>query len=267
MDVLHDTRTVRPLDRFEYYVQAGAAAELAPVEISGREPRRLQAMMSSARVGDFAIEALNWAADTEITAHRTARLIRASDPECLRIFLSVHSGVRAEQAGSRVAFDARDIALYDLSCPWQATHPAGQVSMQTVMLTFPRALVPVTRAAIRPLTGTVMPRNLPGRSLIARFLISLARTAAGHQADPDLAGTLRECVTGLICERLGQPGGITPRTRPRGVAGPRSRRCLTGLLSGELIEDFVECLAVTWVCGRDYDCLGYEVQQFLGLWT
>lgn len=212
MYVLYDTRTVHPLDRYEY-ARAGAAAELAPVAICGRAPGHLLAVMSVAQIGDFAIEAVTWAADSEIVAHRTDRLIRACDPECYRVFLSVNGGVRMEQAGSQVPFRARDIALYDLSHPWKATHTTGPISMRVVMLTFPRALVPITRATVRPLVGTVIPRNLPGRSLIAEFLIGLTDTAAEEEAAPDLADVLRECAVGLIRQRLGQPNGITPRTR------------------------------------------------------
>ena len=211
MHVLYDTREVHPLDRFEH-ARAGAAAECAPVAIRGRAPVNLLAVMSTAQVGDFAIEAVTWGADSEIVAHRTDRLIRACDPECYRIFLAVNGGVRMEQAGSQVAFRARDIALYDLSQPWQTTHTTGPVPMRVVMLTFPRAVVPLTRATVAPLAGTVMPRSLPGRSLIARFLIGLAD--ADIDADePGLADALRECAVGLIHQRLGRPDGITPRTR------------------------------------------------------
>jgi AraC-like DNA-binding protein len=209
--VLCDTRMVHPLDRYEY-ARAGAAAELAPVAIRGRAPGDLLAMMSVAQIGDFAIEAVTWAADSEIVAHRTDRLIRACDPECYRVFLSVNGGVRMEQAGNQASFRARDIALYDLSHPWQATHTTGPVPMRIVMLTFPRALVPITRATVASLVGTLMPRNLPGRSLIARFLIGLTDTA--KQADDSgLADVLRECTVGLIRQRLDQPNGITPQTR------------------------------------------------------
>src|SRR5262245_28505106 len=214
MYVLYDTRTVHPLDRYEY-ARAGAAAELAPVAIRGRAPGDLLAVMSVAQIGDFAIEAVTWAADSELVAHRTDHLIRACDPECYRVFLSVNGGVRMEQAGNQVPFRARDIALYDLSRPWLATHTTGPVPMRLVMLTFPRALVPMPRATVAPLVGTLMPGNLSGRSLIARFLIGLTDTAATAEQDGDLdlADALRECTVGLIRQGLGQPGGITPRTR------------------------------------------------------
>jgi transcriptional regulator GlxA family with amidase domain len=80
------------------------------------------------------------------------------------------------------------------------------------MLSLPRTLVPVPRTAVRPLVGTLVPRALPGRSLIAEFLIGLVEPT-GPAPDPDLADVLRESVTGLIRAWLGQPSGISPHTR------------------------------------------------------
>ncbi|MDG4765574.1 AraC family transcriptional regulator [Solwaraspora sp. WMMD406] len=212
MYVLYDTRSVHPLDRYEH-VQAGVAAELAPVAIHGRAPGKLVAVMAVTEIGEFKIEAVTWAADTELAGHRTDRLIRVRDPECYRIFLSVNGGARMDQAGTQVLFRARDIALYDLSRPWQATHPTGPTSMQLVMLTFPRALIPMARAVVAPLVGTALPRSLPGRSLVAQFLIELAGTSVDQEDEPALAAALHECAVGLIRQRLSQPFGFTPRTR------------------------------------------------------
>jgi len=167
--------------------------------------------MSVVRAGDFEVAVLNWAADSELARRRTERLIRACDPGCYRIVLSIGGDVRIEQASNQTDFRAKDIALYDMSCPLQVTHPAGL--MRVVMLTFPRALVPIASDAVRPLIGTPIPRSLPGRSLIAQFLIGLTDTAAELADDPGLADVLYECVVGLIRQRLGQPNGITPRTR------------------------------------------------------
>src|SRR5262249_46659394 len=124
MHVLYDTQTVRPLDRYDYY-QAGAAAEVVPVAVHGRSPGHLLATMSVAQIGDFEIEAMTWAADSTVVTRRTERLIRAGDPECYRIGLSINGGIRLEQAGNQVSFRARDIALWDLSLPCQAMHPTG----------------------------------------------------------------------------------------------------------------------------------------------
>jgi AraC-like DNA-binding protein len=168
---------VHPLDRYEHY-RAGAAGELAPVSVHGRSPGRLLSMMSVATFGDVEIEVVTWAADSEVVAKRTARLIRARDPECYRIFLNVN---------------------------------AGLAPIRVVMLTLPRVLVPIDPAKIRPLVGTTMPRSLPGRTLVAEFLLELTGPAA--QDDPGLAEVLRECAVGLIRQHLGNPA-----LDPEGIA-------------------------------------------------
>lgn len=210
MRVLYDTRTVHPLDRYEYY-RVGAGSEIAPVLIPGRSPGSLLATMSVARVAEFEIEATSWAADTEGTTLRTHRMIRASDPECYRLCVSVNGGIGVAQAGNQVSLRARDIALFDTSRPWIARHMRQPVPMRLAMLTFPRALLSVAPAKVQPVVGTVIPRNLPGRDTIADFLIGLA-DAAGQPADTGLADALRDCVTGLVHQRLGLPNGITSQT-------------------------------------------------------
>jgi len=211
MDILYDTRTIHPLDRYDHY-QAGAGIELAPLTVHGRAPDHLLAVMSVAQIGDFEIEVLTWSADSEIVTRRTEHLIRACDPECYRILLSVSGKIRMEQAGHQADVHTRDIILYDMSHPSQATHSTGPGSMRLVMLTFPRALVPIPSTRVRPLIGTLIPRSMPGRSLIAQFLTGLTNIAQ-LTADPDLAQIFYECTVGLIRQRLGQPNGITPRTR------------------------------------------------------
>ncbi|HSV65803.1 MAG TPA: AraC family transcriptional regulator [Mycobacteriales bacterium] len=210
MHTLYDTRAVHPLDRYEYY-RAEAAAELAPVSVHGRSPGHLLAVMSVAKIGDFQIETFTWGADREVVVRRTEQLIRTSDPGWYRIFLSSTPGARAEQADHRVEFRARDIALYDVSLPWTATHLAGPTPMRVIMLTFPQALVPIDPATVRPLVGTLTPRNMPGRSLLAQLIIGLAEPTATD--DPGLAEVLRECVVELIRQRLGASTGITPHAR------------------------------------------------------
>jgi AraC-like DNA-binding protein len=211
MHVLYDTRTVRPHERYDYY-RAGAGIELAPVAVYGRAPGRLLSVMSIAQIGDFELEVVTWIADSEVVARRTERLIRACDPDCYRLFLNVGDDVRMEQAGHRVNFRARDIAVYDLSRPWRTAHVTRPGLMRVAMLTFPRSLVPITSAKVGPLMGTLMPRRLPGRSLVAQFLVGLA-DCTELAGEPGLAEVLYECTVGLIRQRLGLSNGVTSRTR------------------------------------------------------
>ncbi len=77
----YDTRTVHPLDRYDHY-REGAGSELAPFQVLGRRPDRMFVSMSASRCGDLTFESLVFAADSEIEVRRTARVVRASDPEC-----------------------------------------------------------------------------------------------------------------------------------------------------------------------------------------
>jgi AraC-like DNA-binding protein len=205
--MLYDTRNVHPLDRYDYY-RAGAAGEFAPVTVSGGAPGALFATMSVAQIGPFKVETVTWGADSELVARRTHRLIRACDPECYRLFVPANAGPQMEQAGNQVSFRARDVALYDLSRPWQATHRPTREPMRVIMLTFPRALVPISRATIEPVIGRLMPRAVPGRGLVAQFLVEVSETPANVDAE-----VLLECVVGLIRRRIGQQEGVSPRTR------------------------------------------------------
>jgi AraC-like DNA-binding protein len=205
--MLYDTRNVHPLDRYDYY-RAGAAGEFAPVMVSGGAPGALFATMTVAQIGPFKVETVTWAADSDVVARRTPRLIRACDPECYRLFVPANAGPQMEQAGNQVLFRPRDVALYDLSRPWQATHRATLEPMRVIMLTFPRSLVPISRATIEPAIGRVVPRAVPGRSLLAQFLVEATEEPADIDAD-----VLRDCVVGLIRRRLGQQDQVSPQTR------------------------------------------------------
>lgn len=211
MRVLYDTTSVKPLDRYDYY-RAASATELAPVGVDGRAPGRLLAAMSVASVGDIELEHVTWSADSTLVTRRTQRFIRARDPQCYRIFLCAGGMMIAEQAGNQITLRANDMALFDLSHPCDSTHGTDRGLMRAVMVSLPRALVPVPRTAVQPLVGTLISRALPGRSLIAQFLGEFVEPT-GPAPDPDLADVLRESVTGLIRVWLGHSSGISPHTR------------------------------------------------------
>lgn len=210
MQVLYDTSTVHPLDRYDFY-RAASTTEIVPVTVHGSAPGQLLVQVSIARVSEFEISAVSWAADTTLVTRRSELLIRMGDPECYRICLCLSGAVLVEQDSHQVGLGAGDLDLFDLSRPFRCSHGTERGMMRTVMLTFPRTLVPLTGTAARRLANAVLPRNLPGRSLVAQFLAGLTGTA-GPAGDPGLADILRECAVALVRQRLGQPAGLTPHT-------------------------------------------------------
>src|SRR5262249_50223666 len=150
---------------------------------------------SVAQVGDFEIGEFNWVADREIIDRRSDHLIRVSDPECYRIQLGDTPRMRLAQADHQADCSARDITMHDTSQPWPAPQPTRPTPLRLAILTFTRALLPIDYATVRTLVGSIIPRRLPGRSLVAQFLIGLTEPAATD--DSALAEVLRECVVGL----------------------------------------------------------------------
>jgi AraC-like DNA-binding protein len=83
--------------------------------------------------------------------------------------------------------------------------------MRGVTVSFPRSWIPIAPAKVRSVVGTVLPKSLSGRSLTAQLLIELARTAE-LTTDPGLGEVLRECMVGLVGQRLGHYRGISSQT-------------------------------------------------------
>jgi AraC-like DNA-binding protein len=222
MRKLYDTSEVHALDRFAYY-QSAAVGEFAPVLIGGQSPGRLSASMAVDQIGDLMVETYDWESDGQLEVHRTPRLIRAADPECFRILLSVHGGFGVRQDDHVVEFVPRDIALYDTSRPWSTRHPPNVATpKQTVMLTFPRSLVPADIAQIDRYVGTVFPRHMRAHSLIADLLVELTEPHSWLVDRADRADLVRECVLGLLRERLGRAGIATRFSREIQIARIRT---------------------------------------------
>ena len=212
MRVQYDTDAVPWPDRYEYYRNA-AASEVAPVAIRARAPGRLRAVLSSAQVGDFLVEAASYAADFETEFWRDDRMIRAGDPDCYRMLLNTTGGEVTEQAGNQACFGPRDIGLFTLSSRYHNVKPATRQAMRVIMVTFPRRLLPLDEAAVTPLLSTLLPRGLAAHSLFTQFLTYLADGADPDPESGSLAEALRQVTIALVGERLGAGSGFTPATR------------------------------------------------------
>jgi len=211
MRVLYDTSEVHALDRFGYF-RSAAIGEFAPVAIGDQVPGRLYVAMAVDQVGDLMVEVFDWESDRPIEARRTPRLIRASDPDCFRLLLSVHGGMRMRQGDHVVSFQPGDIALYDTSRPFDTRHlPSTSTTRRVVMVTFPRSLVSGDADQIDRHVGTVFPRCTRGRGQLADLLAGLTHPQHWLIDHGDAAEVLRDCVIGLLRERIGRPG-ITTRT-------------------------------------------------------
>jgi AraC-like DNA-binding protein len=211
MRVLYDTSGVHPLDRFSYYREA-VAGEFAPVAVPGRSPGQFSAAMAVGQLGDVTIETSTWVSEGMIEARRTDRLIRAYDPDCLRLLTSVHGGMQTLQNDHTVDLRPGDVALYDTSRPFRSRLLPSNRPMREIMLTFPRTLLSGA-AGIDQHVGTVFPRHLTGRSVTADLMVELTRPRSWLADHLEVTDVLRECAVGLVRVWLGQSPGVPAQTR------------------------------------------------------
>ena len=145
-----------------------AVGEFVPVAIGGRSPGRLSVAMVVDQVGDLMVEVFDGESDGMIEAHRTSGLIRACDPECFRLLLSVHGGMHMRQDDHVVSFQPGDIASYDTSRPFDTRHvPSNSARKRMVMVTFPRKLMSDDADQIDRHVGIVFPRCIRARGQVA----------------------------------------------------------------------------------------------------
>jgi AraC-like DNA-binding protein len=216
MRILYDTSRVHPLDRFDYY-RSKALGEFAPVAVGGQRPGQLSTAMVVDQVGDLTVEVVRWASDTPFAARRPPRLVRAADPECFRLVVNVNGGLGTEQRDNLVNFRTGDIALFDTSRPHVSWHlPTSSVPSWSVMATFPHTVLVGADRRIERYVGTVFPRAVRGRTLLADLLTGLIQSPCGLVEEGDLenvAEVLWDGVIGLLRERLGLRGMTTDTCR------------------------------------------------------
>ncbi|WP_198347936.1 AraC family transcriptional regulator [Plantactinospora sp. KBS50] len=201
---------IHPLDSYEHY-REGATSELCPFQIHGRRLSHLLAAMSVVRFGNLTIESLSFAAGSEVEARRTKDLIRSFDPECYQIYLSVNGGHFEEQAGNQIVFRPRDLALYDPSLPQHSINSTNPTGMRVILLSIPKAMVPIPPKLIQPYAGRLLPRNLHGYSFITQLLINLADSTE-HTDEFATESILHDYAVEMISQRVGTCNEIRSAT-------------------------------------------------------
>jgi AraC-like DNA-binding protein len=221
-------------DRFAYYRDQLLRAHV-PLDSRIDRSAGFWALLTATRFGALTVTSLATRSDEPYEVTRTPALIRRSDPETYRLVLNTRGRSRLAQDGRDNALGVGDLALYDTSRPFNGWRGPDLAPNEWVMVTFPRASLPLSPSAVRPLLGVPMSgerdvgalvsgfvrrlaadidrytlQDVPGLSatLVDLIAILLARTAGDIAAEPDQR-TLMVRVQAFIRDRLGDPG-LTP---------------------------------------------------------
>jgi AraC-like DNA-binding protein len=142
-------------------------------------------------------------------AARTPRLIRQSDSEQYRVDVLVRGHMVVEQAGRQATLRPGDFTIVDLSRPVRWATAAERV----VSLTFPHALLPLSRDQVAQLSGARIPGDHGAGALVAPS----TRQVVAHLDDYGAAGVagwirrrrLERCRRDLLDPALrAQPVGV-----------------------------------------------------------
>ncbi|MCE7082940.1 helix-turn-helix domain-containing protein [Streptomyces sp. ST2-7A] len=152
---------------------------------------------------------------TGLVSWRTQALIRKSDPELYQIAV-VRSGRQGIEQERRLAvIDPGDMVLYDSSRPFEATVAPGAEPSTSLVLQFPRRLLPLPEHRVAALLALPLPGRKGMGRMLSRFLMSLDEDS--HACTPRdrarLGVTGLDLIAGAVAHHLDREQDLPPDSR------------------------------------------------------
>ncbi|MFE9610124.1 helix-turn-helix domain-containing protein [Streptomyces sp. NPDC006012] len=200
-----DTARLRPGERTAAWAEVtGLALVNTLIRFLVQEPDQVSARIRTLALGPVQLSVMSY---TPLSSRRTARLIRQSDPEQYQLGLTVAGHQRIEQARSSAALGPGELVLYDSSRPFTAVSGPQPAGTRTVLLQFPRALMPLPEADVAPLCGTALDSRSGVGRLLGLMLNGLVETH-GDLTPGDtarLGNTAIDLTAALLAHHSGRP--------------------------------------------------------------
>ncbi|MCP9987720.1 helix-turn-helix domain-containing protein [Streptomyces sudanensis] len=206
-----DTDRLPPADRTAAWAETTALA-LVTTRFRFPDPEHFGARIRTMTLGPAQLSDLSYAS---LVSQRPPRLIRRSDPELYQLALTTAGRQGIEQAGRRAVIGAGDIVLYDSSRPFTATAgPAGSTS-HSLLLQFPRALMPLPDKVVAPLCGATLD-GARGTGLVFRQILTGLIGAHDRLGPADrvrLGHTAIDLAAAVIAQHAEHTSSLPPETR------------------------------------------------------
>jgi AraC-like DNA-binding protein len=151
--------------------------------------------------------------------HRTAKLIRQSDPEVFKLGCIVRGGGTITQDGQSRYFGVGDLKLYDTSQPYVGEYAPDVPTSQVLLLRFSRSLLPFPARDLRRVSAGRIPGAQGIGALSSKFLLQLARHM--DELSPSDAARLStltlDVLTAALADALDAQSVVPPHTRQRAL--------------------------------------------------
>ncbi|MFD7377675.1 AraC-like ligand-binding domain-containing protein [Streptomyces mirabilis] len=208
-----DTAHLPAADRAAAWVAATGQA-LITTRTAFLERDRVKARIQAMALGPVQLSVMSY---TPLSSQRTPRLIRQSDPEMYQLALTLDGQQSIEQARTYSSLGPGDLLLYDSSRPFTATAGPNLPGAQTMLLQFPRRLLPLPEKTVAPLCGAALDGRTGVGLLLRQLLTGLADTHADlTSADTARLGTTVIDLTATLLAHHADQQSLLP-------TGPRQR--------------------------------------------
>jgi AraC-like DNA-binding protein len=182
-------------ERFDAWVDLGARS-LTPMLVRSDAEDDFRAAMRVLALGEVQVCVLAY---PSVRVHRTAKLIRRSDPEAYQVNLVLGGDSGARQAGREASFGVGEFILYDTSRVfegWRACTPGTE----TITVQIPRTLMPLPANRVDRLTAVPFSTDRGTGALFARWLLDI--TARASEFTPADGPTLSSVTVDLLAAVL-----------------------------------------------------------------
>lgn len=207
-----DTAHLPPAERLAAWVETtGLALVRTHTRFAGTDGR---GSIQTMTLGPVQLAVVSYAA---LSSQRTPRLIRQSDPEQYQIALVTRGRQRIEQAGRHATAGPGDLVVYDSSRPFRAFAESGLCGARSILLQFPRSLLPLPETTVAPLCGTLLSGRVGAGRLLSQFLTGLVDTHAdlAPAVGVRLGNTAVELAAAQLAHQAGREALLPPESRRR----------------------------------------------------
>ncbi|WP_030693777.1 helix-turn-helix domain-containing protein [Streptomyces globisporus] len=211
MKMVLDVSCLPPEERTAAWAEATDRA-LVTTRFRFPEPERFAAQISAMELGPAQLSLMSY---EPLQSYRTPRLIRQSDPELYQIALITAGKQGIEQGGGQSVVQSGQFLLYDSSRPFEALAGVDGESSSSLLLQFPRRLMPLSEKRAAPLCGKAL--NVSGGMghVFGQTLKALARSGT-DLTDADrvrLGSTVVDLAAATIAGHADHLSALPPESR------------------------------------------------------
>ncbi|MGI5153099.1 helix-turn-helix domain-containing protein [Plantactinospora sp. CA-294935] len=204
-----------PGQRLDYF-QELIARSVAPMKILSTHSADFDA---SIRIVDLGAVQLATYRFPSLEVHRTAKMIRQSDPEVYKLNLIVRGRCATEQDRRTRVFGKTDFSIYDISTPHRIVYygdgGTDRDGSTAISVQVPRALLPIPANKVKQLRATVMSGQAGIGALLYHHLLQLPRHAGDCRPTdlPRLGTATLDLVSAMLAHHLDIDTTLPPETR------------------------------------------------------